>query len=236
MTRTADRPAAARKADAFVAMAERSLTGGESAGGEDRYQVILHTDASVLSDDRDGRCEVVNRPALAPETARRLACDSTIVNMVDRPDGSPLDVGRKTRRIPIRLRRAVLARDGLCVFPGCERPIAEIHHRQHWTKGGRTDLANLDGLCKGHHRLVHEGGWHIERDDTGHVTFRRPDGTVLPTIRARPEGVAGCIEVMNRARALSMSSETCVPACYGDPLEVDWTIAGLCQSRGTTVN
>jgi hypothetical protein len=129
VTRTADQPAAARKADALVAMAERSLSAEGVGSADDRHQVVMHTEAPVLSNDADGRCDIADGPALAPETARRLACDGATVTMVDGPDGTPLDVGRKTRRIPVRLRRAVLARDGLCVFPGCERPITQIHHR-----------------------------------------------------------------------------------------------------------
>jgi hypothetical protein len=232
VTRTADSPAAARNADALVAMAERSLAGEtEVADCGDRHQVVTHVDASVLSDDADGRSELADGPALAPETVRRLACDGASVTIVDRPDGTPLDVGRKTRRIPARLRRAVLARDGVCVFPGCGRPITEIHHRQHWSTGGRTDLANLDGNCKYHHRLLHEGGWSTQRNDDGRVLFRRPDGTILPTVPLRAEQVDGRIEVRNSQRGVSISSDTCTPNCYGDPLDLDWVVAGLCVQR-----
>jgi hypothetical protein len=186
-----------------------------------------------LADDADGRCELANGPAQVPETVRRLACDGSLVTIVDGPDGMPLGVGRKTRRIPIRLRRAVLARDGVCVFPSCERPIAEIHHRQHWTKGGRTDVGNLDGLCKFHHRLVHEGGWSMERVHGRRVNFRRPDGTILETSPSRVKPVDGKIEARNAARGVPISPDTCVPACYGDPLDLEWTVAGLCEARET---
>jgi hypothetical protein len=231
-TRTADVPIAARRADALVALVERSLDGEVNpAGVPDRHQVVLHVDVPVLTDDADGRCELANGPALAPETVRRLACDASLVTMFDGPDGTPLDVGRKTRRIPPRLRRAVLARDGVCVFPGCVRPISEIHHRKHWAKGGRTDLDNLDGYCKYHHRLVHEGGWTIQREPDGDIVFRRPDGTVLETAPLRVEPVDGRIETGNGERGLAITSDTCVPRCYGDPLDLDWTVAGLCQTR-----
>jgi hypothetical protein len=151
--------------------------------------------------------------------------------MVDSPDGTPLDVGRKTRRIPPLLRRAVLARDGVCVFPGCGRPITDIHHRKHWAHGGATKLANLDGNCKYHHRLLHEGGWTIERDESGWVTLGRPDGTVLETAPLGHDTLDGRIEVHNQRRDLSISPATCVPRCYGDPLDLDWTVAGLCETR-----
>jgi len=212
-------------------MAERALDGAPATGGGDRHQVVTHVDAPVLVDDADGRCELTDGPALAPETARRLACDAALVTMVDGPDGTPLDVGRKTRRIPARLRRAVLARDGTCVFPGCDRPITEIHHRRHWTNGGPTDLANLDGHCKYHHRLVHEGGWSTQRDDEGRVVFRRPDGTILETTPIRAEPVDGRIEGPNSKRGLVITPKTCTPRCYGDSLDLDWTVAGLCEAR-----
>ncbi len=45
-------------------------------------------------------------------------------------------------------------RDGGCVFPGCDRPLAwcDAHHLRHWLHGGPTDLANLVLLCRAHHR------------------------------------------------------------------------------------
>jgi hypothetical protein len=230
VTRTAERPVAARRADALVALTTQFVCGETTSSGRDRYQVVIHTDAPVLRHDADGRCEVAAGPALAPETARRLACDATVVRMVDRPDGTPLDVGRKTRRVPTRLRRAVLARDGVCVFPGCDRPITDVHHRQHWIHGGRTDLANLDGHCRFHHRLVPESGWTTEPDADGKIVFRRPDRTILPTT-PHPQPADGRIETANVRRGLSITSDTCVPRSYGDPLDLDWTVAGLCEAR-----
>jgi hypothetical protein len=73
----------------------------------------------------------------------------------------PLEVGRSNRVVPAAQRAALAIRDGGCVFPGCERPLAwcEAHHLRHWLQGGPTDLANLALLCRAHHRAVHEGGW-----------------------------------------------------------------------------
>ena len=84
---------------------------------------------------------------LAPETARRLACDASIVRLIER-DGRPLSVGRKTRSIPPALQRALHARDGGCRFPGCgSRRFVDAHHIAHWAHGGATELANLVQLC-----------------------------------------------------------------------------------------
>ncbi len=196
VTRTADHPVAARRADALLALVARAHDDEANGDGACRFQVVVHSDASVLAEDAEGRCELADGPALAPETVRRLGCDTSLVAIIDGANGSPLDVGRKTRRIPSRLRKAVLARDGVCVFPGCERPITEIHHRKHWAQGGCTDLANLDGHCKYHHRLVHEGGWSTEHDAEAESPSADPTAPSSkqhrrmsnhPTVASKPE-------------------------------------------------
>jgi hypothetical protein len=37
------------------------------------------------------------------------------------------------------------------------------HHLRHWIDGGPTAMWNVWLLCRRHHRLVHEGGWRLER-------------------------------------------------------------------------
>jgi hypothetical protein len=88
----------------------------------------------------------------------------------------PLDVGRSTRVVQPAQRAALTVRDGGCVFPGCDRPLAwcDAHHLWHWTNGGPTDLANLALLCRAHHRAVHEGGWRLARGPDGGFTATPP--------------------------------------------------------------
>jgi hypothetical protein len=106
--------------------------------------VTVHVDAQVLAAGGEGRCELDDGPALAAETARRLACDAAVVGIVEDELGTPLDVGRKTRSIPPAIRRALRARDGGCRFPGCtNRRFVDGHHIRHWAAGGETSLANL---------------------------------------------------------------------------------------------
>src|SRR6266705_3715978 len=70
-----------------------------------------------------------------------------------------IDLGRSTRVIPTRLRRALAARDHGCTAPGCDRPAAytDAHHLRHWLDGGPTSLDNLVLLCRTHHRATHHG-------------------------------------------------------------------------------
>jgi hypothetical protein len=80
-----------------------------------------------------------------------------------------LDLGRRTRTVPERLRRALVLRDEHCQFPGCRAPASwcDAHHIVWWTNGGGTSLWNLVLLCRRHHVAVHEGGWKLERGPDG---------------------------------------------------------------------
>lgn len=125
-------PANVWHADALRFMAEHFLrTYGEESGAgsaADRFQVVVHIDQAILAEQpvareagKPHRCELEDGPALALDTARRLACDATVVGIVEGKDGDPLDIGRKTRAIPPALDRALRSRDGGCRFPGCDR-------------------------------------------------------------------------------------------------------------------
>ena len=99
----------------------------------------------------------------------------------------PLEVGRTTRVIQPAQRSALAVRDGGCVFPDCQRPLAwcEAHHVRHWLHGGPTDLANLALLCRTHHRAVHEGGWQLTRQPDGRL-IATPPYRRHPTARRHP--------------------------------------------------
>ena len=45
---------------------------------------------------------------------------------------------------------------------------------------GETSVENMVLLCSSHHKLVHEGGYSVQRDQTGELFFRRPDGKAVP--------------------------------------------------------
>jgi hypothetical protein len=74
--------------------------GAEAMSGGERHQVVLHVSAETLGAGGGDRCEIEDGPAVAAETARRLACDASLVTIVENEKGEPLSVGRKTRSIP----------------------------------------------------------------------------------------------------------------------------------------
>ena len=172
----------AQQADALLAVARGYLTGGSEAsvGMAEHYRVTVHVDRSALTEGR-------GRAGLPVESIRRLACDAETVVVVEE-EGQPLSVGRKTRTVPTAIKRALWARDGSCRFPGCgNRRFVDAHHIRHWSAGGETALGNLLLLCTRHHRLVHEGGFHIEKDYRDRWFFKRLDGRAVPSCGYRPE-------------------------------------------------
>jgi Domain of unknown function (DUF222)/HNH endonuclease len=205
-------PPVPTNAEAVVAMSEAALarppTGRPAA---ERHQVLIHIDADSLPvddiTDPDGECAIADGPGLAPEAVRRLLCDGSFVPIVER-GGETLSVGRRTRTIPAALRRALIARDGRCQYPGCERwRFVDAHHIEPWALGGETTLENLILLCRHHHRFVHEGGAHIVAAADGRPRFYAPDGTEL-LAPAPPGSAPGRLEDANRSRGSDPTAGT----------------------------
>jgi hypothetical protein len=182
---TPERPRlAARRADALGRIAEGFLKDGPAAlNGGERHQIVVHVDAQTLREGVAGRCELEDGPSLPAETVRRLACDASVVSVVENEQGEPLNVGRKTRTIPPAIRRALNARDRGCRFPGCTNTqYVDAHHVHHWSKGGETKLSNLALLCRFHHRQVHEGRVEVQVLDDGALRFLKPDGQSFDSV------------------------------------------------------
>jgi hypothetical protein len=177
------------RADALGIVAERALSASGTAERGEPYQVMVHVDAEVLADpDAGGECCLEHGPALSGDTARRLSCDAPVVMMTEGQDGSPLAVGRKSRRVSTALYRALRARDQTCTFPGCtRRRHLKVHHIEHWAEGGKTDLENLTLACSYHHYLVHEGGFTVEGRAPDGLVYRTPAGYEVRGCWAPPE-------------------------------------------------
>jgi hypothetical protein len=231
--------AGARAADALVAMADAALADAASAQrtGGDRYQVVVHVDAEALAgDDATGAAALEDEAPLARETVRRLCCDASLVALVE-AGGKPLSVGRKTRSVPPALRRALRSRDAGCRFPGCtQRRQVDAHHIHHWARGGSTSLGNLVELCRHHHRLVHEGGYRVERRTGDALVFRRPDGRRIPPVPRPGRGDHAALGRDAVRLGVRVGPETCLPQWYGEPLDlhaaVDAVLAATTAPRG----
>ncbi|MBM4521444.1 DUF222 domain-containing protein [Rhodococcus hoagii] len=204
------RTPARQRADAFAEILRRYLDSGDAPieGGE-RPHLSLHVNAADLArsqsahewvnpdgdSDLFGDKDIAHLPHTGPlsiATARRLACDCHLTPIV-MDDGVPLNLGRTSRTVSKKQRRALIARDHGCAFPGCGAPPAhcEGHHITHWADGGPTDLDNLVLLCRYHHTLLHHSHWevHIGPDTKPWFT---PPSTVDPHKKPIPaHGRAG---------------------------------------------
>ncbi|OBI78904.1 hypothetical protein A5664_17000 [Mycolicibacterium fortuitum] len=118
----------------------------------------LHTTVAVHLNVEDRIAALHLGPVLSEDDRRYLFCDATCEVWFER-QGQPVGVGRSTRTISRRLRRALEHRDRCCVVPGCGATRGlHAHHIVHWEDGGPTDLDNLVLVCPYHHRLHHRGG------------------------------------------------------------------------------
>jgi hypothetical protein len=242
---------AQRRADALGLLAECALDADLDRGTvSDRYQVVLHVDAMALqlAGERGGKSgdPVAGQAVVelndgatnvSAETSRRLACDASLVVMHHAPDGSVLDVGRKTRTIPPAIRRALQARDRHCRFPGCTARRCDGHHIQHWADGGPTCLENLTMLCRWHHRAVHEGGFTIVYDKDTTPVFYRPDGRCVEIAPARRQtdlyAVVSGAMIANPTAASIAGPCTLMPPQELAPFDVAWAIDVLRDSSFT---
>jgi uncharacterized protein DUF222/HNH endonuclease len=199
-------------------------------GGASAETTHIGDTAPGAEDDEAGACELEQGPALPPETARRLGCDASVVRILER-DGRPLSIGRKSRTLSPALKRALRARDRTCRFPGCgQRRFLHAHHIRHWAQGGRTDLSNLIQLCSHHHRLVHEGGYSVERRGGGRVRFRRPDGQAVPAAPDAPHGEVAALPRLHEAAGVTVDDTTCVPCVHSERMHLHWIVDGLAEA------
>ena len=226
-------PHAALRADAMAVLAENYLAKrAASSKTADRFQVVVHVDAETLREGTAGRCEIEEGPSIPVQTARRLACDASLLTLLESERGEPLDVGRKTRSIPPAIRRALQTRDGGCRFPGCtHQRYVDAHHIEHWADGGETKLSNLVTLCRLHHRLVHEGEIIVEAHDGGGWRFLHPDGRRFEIIRCTQpaEHHWEDLGLTHAELGIHIDSDTAATLWRGERMDYDLGVWVLCQ-------
>ena len=114
-----------QQADALVLIAETALHQelDPGAAGE-RYQVVVHVDAAVLTDpDQPGQSVLEDGARVSAETSRRLACDASRVVMRHDDDGRVLEVGARTRTIPPGLAAGTRASRPGMSLSGLSHPV-----------------------------------------------------------------------------------------------------------------
>ena len=127
---------------------------------------VLVTAADLVSGVGTAFLEGQTAP-VSISTAERHVCAVGAQQVIFDGQGRPLDLGRTSRLYTKKQRIALAARDGGCMFPGCERPPSwtEAHHIRHVKRDhGETNIDDGILLCRHHHRLVHDQGWEFRHD------------------------------------------------------------------------
>jgi hypothetical protein len=164
-----DRSTQQRHFDALKDVADRYLAEGElpEVMGH-RASVLLITSPDALHDVEGAEPSVIDGfGPVSSETARMICCDAEITVVLMGADGQPLRVGRSRYQPSRAQRRAVIARDRVCIGCGAQALRCEIHHVWWWENGGPTDIENLVLACWSCHTHIHHHGWVVTRTVDG---------------------------------------------------------------------
>jgi hypothetical protein len=172
-----------RTADALVRIARFFLDHEDLPveGGEKPHLSLAFEGESIAS---GVPVALGDTPSMTAADLGVLLCDANVERIIMGAGRRPLDIARLSRDVPKPMRRAVVARDCRCRFPGCHRRgrWCDVHHVRAWMLGGETKIANLVLLCPYHHHLIHRQGWHTTFDGDTFTVFR-DDGELVGTTR-----------------------------------------------------
>ncbi len=164
------RPAATRQAHALVEALARFLdTGAAPLNGGERPHVTVTMSWDALTGMISG-ASFDTGAMISPAHARKFLCDAKVIPMVLGTKSEVLDVGRASRTFPAHIRRAIVARDQGCIWPGCDRPPdwCDGHHIDFWDRDlGPTSYENGCLLCRHHHTEIHKDEWLIRMAGDG---------------------------------------------------------------------
>ncbi|MDQ1547227.1 MAG: hypothetical protein QOH69_2131 [Actinomycetota bacterium] len=138
--------------------------------GSGAPQIRVTTTLKALQ-SADGIVRVEGSSALmSMRTLKRLQCSGGVTALIFDENLLPLDVGREHRLFTTQQRTALAVKWGGCAIEGCDAEVSwtEAHHIDEWAaENGKTNVADGILLCKPHHLLIHNNGWHINRNDQG---------------------------------------------------------------------
>ena len=87
---------------------------------------------------------------------KQILCDAELTVVVKNSD-STIELGRKVRIAPEKMKRILATQTHNCTIEGCSIPASwcDAHHIHHWVDGGETKIENLVLLCRRHHNMIH---------------------------------------------------------------------------------
>lgn len=164
-----DRTPQQQRHDAFAAIITGAARAADAPTIGGAPPAVLITVTADDLNDPDGRAgDPIGRVDGAATAFSRAAVDRAIdrggiQHVVLDPAGAIIGIGSVQRCFTPTQRRAIAARDGGCVIPGCRVPAAwcDVHHVIPARDGGPTTTGNGVLLCWWHHTRIDTGPWRI---------------------------------------------------------------------------
>jgi hypothetical protein len=145
-----DRNPAQRRHDALRDLTKRALDGGElpELGGEKPHLFVLANLETLRMEPGSRLASLDWGIEVTGETAGRIACDASITPVRVDSDGTVEYVGRSSRTVPPKMRKALNVRDRHCQHDGCDvdAHLCEPHHIIPVWKGGKTKQSILSAM------------------------------------------------------------------------------------------
>ena len=82
-------------------------------------------------------------------------------------------------------------------------------------------MRNLVTLCTFHHKLVHEGGYTVQRMADAALVYRTPLGQVIAPSPRKPRGDADSVAKSNRGCGINVSAATGDSKWEGERVDYD---------------
>lgn len=158
----------------FAESADAPRAGGEAP------TVVITTTTAGLNDQAKRPADVPHLERtgtpVPPSLVAKTLCDGFVQVALLGSNGEPLRLGRRQRLYTRAQRRALAARDGGCITPGCWKPsgMCEAHHTTPWVEGGVTNVDEGVLLCSFHHHLAHKDQLEVVRGRAGRWRVVRP--------------------------------------------------------------
>ncbi|WP_106816701.1 HNH endonuclease signature motif containing protein [Microbacterium timonense] len=177
-----------KRHDAFASILSAAAGAAETPtlGGAAPTLIVTTTDGDLAAADGVAFLESATGPVPVPAAlARHVGCHGTVHRLTLAPNCAITSLRIEDRVFNRWQRKAIGARDGGCIIPGCTVPAAwcEVHHVVDWAKGGPTSVDNGVLLCWHHHRGIETSGWEVRMVDG--MPQVRPPGWLDPQRRWR---------------------------------------------------
>ena len=170
-----NRLAGQRNHDALAELCRRALASGGLPKRHGHHATMLVTIGLEDLENRTGLATVAHGGHLSVRDLLRHAAETSVVPIVLDSDGVVLHYGKEKRLGDKHQRRALIAMDIGCTWPGCSIPgvWCECAHCEAFRISKKTSIDDLALLCSYHHDYADTHDWRFKRNQ-GRVWFIPP--------------------------------------------------------------